>query len=118
MALAFGLLTVVVFYGSLFAIRGGPQSIPAEEWPFLLFQVLLVSAPFGLLSLAGIRAKLPWLVAALLTVCFWGAYFASGLIAARERTGANIGMGLLMLLSPAVIAGGAWAAVKVPYRRR
>ncbi|MGH6658284.1 MAG: hypothetical protein ACREBM_01390, partial [Sphingomicrobium sp.] len=56
--------------------------------------------------------KLPWLVAILLTLCFWSAYFVTILLGARDGTGANIGIGLIMLLSPFVIGVGAWVAAE------
>ncbi len=118
MAPALGLLTVAAFYGSVVAVFGSPLSILSEEWPILLFHVLLATAPFGILALAGIRATLPWFVAVILTACFWGAYFASAVIAARDRSGANIGMGLVMFISPLVIGSGAWIAAKVTRSRR
>ena len=87
--------------------------LPLEEWPILLFQVLIAAAPFGILARRGVRAKLPWLVAAVLTVCLWSAFFYSVWLAARLQTGANIGMGLLLLASPFIIAGAALMAAKL-----
>lgn len=110
-ALVLGFLTVAGFYGSL-ALTFGPLEIPPDEWPTLLLHVLLAASPFGILSWAGIRGKLPWIVAVLLTVCFWGAFYVSVLVAEPDQ-GANIGMGWLMLLSPALIAGGAWLAAEL-----
>ena len=117
-ALALGLITIVAFYGSAFLVLGlRVRSMPAEEWPILLFQVLLVALPFGLLALAGVKARMPWLVAVGLTLGFWIVFFVSVLISARDGTGANIGMGLIMLVSPIPIASGAWIAAKVSSRR-
>jgi len=104
-ALGLGFLTVGLFFGALILFAGSAPSIPPEEWPFFLFQVLLAAAPFGLLALLGVRSRLPWVIAAVLTICFWTAYFASVLISARDRTGANIGMGLIMFVSPFIIGG-------------
>jgi hypothetical protein len=116
LALAFGALTVAAFFGTEFAVFGPPRGEFSEEWPILLVWVLFAGAPFGFLALMGVRTMLPWLVAAILTVFFWGALFASVLIAARDQTGANIGMGLLMLASPFVIGGAAWIAAKATRR--
>lgn len=108
LALAIGALIVVVFYGALLAFLGAPRPIPTDEWPFLLFQILFAAAPFGFLALVGIKSTAPWLAAAVLTILFWAAFFVSVLISARDGTGANIGMGLVMFVSPLVIGGGAW----------
>jgi ABC-type transport system involved in multi-copper enzyme maturation permease subunit len=113
LALGLGFLTVATFYGTLFIVFGTPRGgVPAEEWPILLLQILIAGAPFGILALTGMRAKLPWLVAVILTVCFWGTLFFSAWIAARDQTGANIGMGLLMLASPLLITGAALLTAK------
>ena len=106
------MLAVAVVYASMFLVFGVPPNISLEAWPYLLIPVLLATAPFGLLARAGIRDRVPWIVAGILTACVWGAYFVSVLIAARDRTGANIGIGLLLLVSPLVIAGGAFIAAK------
>ena len=107
LAIAFGLLTVVIFYSLVFVVFGTPRGgIPFEEWPFPVIQILLASAPFGILAFRGVKSKLPWLVAGVLTISFWAAFFYSVWLAARDQTGANIGMGLLVLASPIVIVGG------------
>lgn len=118
-ALVIGLITIVVFYGSGLLLAGVSlrSIIISEEWPILLSQVLLVALPFGLLALAGIRARMPWLVATGLTIGFWVAFFVSILIGLRDGTGVNIGMGLIMLVSPIPIACGAWIAASVSSRR-
>jgi hypothetical protein len=112
-ALALGVLTVALFYLGIIVALGPPRSISPEEWPFLLFQILLAAAPFALLVRRGIRAWLPWIVGIALTLCFWAAFFASTLVAARDKTGANIGMGLIMFVSPFLIAGGALLAARL-----
>ncbi len=117
-ALVIGLITIVVFYGSgLLLAAVSLRSISSEEWPIILWQVLLVALPFGLLALAGIRARMPWLVAIGLTIGFWVAFFVSILIASRNGTGVNIGMALIMLVSPILIVCGAWTAASVSSRR-
>ena len=83
-----------------------------EESPFLLFSVLLVAAPFGLLALRGVSDKVPWLVGLLLTILFW-----SGLVVAvcfsRGQRAAGIGAGALVLISPQIIGGAAAVAAHV-----
>ena len=90
----------------------------SEEWPFALFFGLLLAAPFGYLALEGTKAWLPWAVAVVLSACFWGALSASIIISARDQTGVNFGMGLVMLGSPFVVTGGAWLALQSTKRRR
>ena len=114
LAVCLGIITVAVFYGVSSVVLGPPRGeLFTEGWPLLLFQVLIAGAPFGVLAQKGVRAKLPWLFALVLTVCFWSALFYSGWLAARDQTGANIGMGWLMLASPFLIAGGAFIAAEL-----
>ena len=81
----------------------------AEESGMLLFKAGMVAAPFLLLSLAGTRDKIPWLVAALLTLAFWGYVLFEGVRYqwTGDTSGANIGLGLIMLVSPFLIGGAA-----------
>jgi len=112
-ALAFGFVIVAIFYGVCAIVIGGPRGgLSWEEWPFLLVQILIAGAPFGVLVVKRIKAKLPWLVAGILTLCFWSMLAYSVSQAARDETGANIGMGWTMLVSPLVIAGAALLASK------
>jgi hypothetical protein len=101
-------LALVFLPGVVLSVLTGP--LPGEEWPFALFYGLLLAVPFAYLALDGTRHWLPWLVATLLTALSWGALSASVISSARDQTGANIGMGLLMLASPVVITVGAWLA--------
>ena len=60
---------------------------------------------------------MPWLVALVLTAIVWSAYFISVLISVRDKTGANIGMGLIFAVSPFVIAGAALLANQLARNR-
>lgn len=117
-ALALGFITVAAFFG-VSAIVIGPRGAKfiSEEWPFLILQALLAGAPFAILALIGIRSKLPWLVALFLTLCVWGLLFYSVILAARDGTGANIGMGWLMLVAPIIISAAAVAATSLNRNR-
>ena len=111
LALSLALIAVALFYGVSSIIFGAPRGeLLTEGWPLLLFQVVIAGAPFGVLAHRGIRTKLPWIVAVVLTVCFWSALLYSGWLVMRDQTGANIGMGWLMLLSPFFISGAALIA--------
>jgi hypothetical protein len=92
--------------------------LTGEDWPFALFYGLLFALPFGYLALEGVRAWLPWVVAAVATACFWGALIASVVSGMRDNTGVDFGMGLLMLASPFVVTACAWIAVQVARHRR
>jgi len=89
-----------------------------EEWPFALFHGLLLAIPFGYLGLEGGKAWLPWIVAVGLTACFSAALILSILASVRDQSGANIGMGWLMIAWPFVVTGGAWLAVQATKRER
>lgn len=85
-------------------------SLPSAEWPFALFEGVLVALPFGYLAMDGAKNWLPWLIAIVLTALFWGAVEVSAVISARDQTGVNFGMLPVMLASPFVITFGAWLA--------
>jgi hypothetical protein len=103
--LGVGVLTVAIFYGSLSA--AGRNLSP--EWGVLLLHVLMVAAPFVLLAGVGVTAKVPWFVGLTLTAMFWGYLFFDVMVIHRGD-GANIGLGLLMFVSPLIIAGATLAA--------
>ncbi len=84
--------------------------LPGEEWPFALFYGVLLALPFGYLALDGTKNRLPLLVVIVLTALFWGALIVSTVNGARDQTGVNFGMGLIMLASPLVTTLGAWLA--------
>ncbi|MGH6617585.1 hypothetical protein [Sphingomonas sp.] len=64
-------------------------------------QVLLAAFPYIVLALLGIRTRRSWVVGLVLTTAFWGFYLFTTL--QSYGGGANIGLGLLMMLSPLVI---------------
>jgi len=73
--------------------------------------VALIAAPFGLLALQRISEHRPWIVAAALTLLFWSLPVADALIR-QGRGGANIGLGLFLLVSPLVVTAGAMMNVR------
>lgn len=104
-ALAIGVLTVVLVNGAIYLLTDISLNL-AEEWFTFLIQIAIVSAPFVLLAGLGIRNKLPWIVGLLLTFAFWGYYLFEG-VSYRwypDGSGADIGLGLIMLFSPIPIA--------------
>ena len=73
-----------------------------EEW---VWQALLISIPFIAVALTGTLRKAPWLVGLALTLALWGYALYDGVSYQwhPDGTGANIGLGLIMLVSPVFI---------------
>ncbi|MBY8336570.1 hypothetical protein KYN89_05880 [Alteriqipengyuania sp. NZ-12B] len=98
-AIAFSLATVL---GALTIARSATlrySELADEKWP-LLFNVVWVAFPFLVFTIAGIERRTPWLFALVSTLGAWGTFAVS----ARNGSGdANIGIGLLMLVSPFAI---------------
>lgn len=92
----------------LFSQLSGRSIDLDEEWGVLAFQALLVSIPFIAVALTGTRKAAPWIVGLSLTLVFWGYYLFQGVSYQLhpDGTGANIGLGLLMLISPVIITAG------------
>lgn len=86
----------------------GSQINLGEEWPTLLTEVLWVAAPFAVFALTDVPPR-GWLAALIVTVILWSALVCS--VYLSHGGGANIGMGLLLLVSPLIVAtSGYWAA--------
>jgi hypothetical protein len=77
----------------------------SEEWGVYAFQSLLVSVPFIAVAVTGTLKKAPWITGLAFTVLLWGYYLYSGVSYQwhPDGTGANIGLGLMMLISPIFI---------------
>lgn len=99
-------LALILVPGIVSSVLRGPVG---EDWPFALFYGFLLAVPFAYLGLDGTRDRIPWLVAVVLSCLFWGALIVSVIVSAREQSGVNFGMGLVMLASPFVITAAAWA---------
>jgi hypothetical protein len=115
-ALFLGIATIgsVVVSFTLFA---GANLNLKEEWGILLFQALLVAAPFGALVAARESGRAAWLTAAAMTGLLWSLLAGDALIR-RGAGGVNIGLALLMLVSPMIITGCAFAAAALINQRR
>jgi hypothetical protein len=106
-ALAFFIGLFVIAAGNVaFMLITGMAISLSDGWPILLDQVLIAGAPYGLLALAGVRNRAPWIAGLTMTAALWGYYFIEG---ARNQlrgytAGANIGPGLVMLASPVMIS--------------
>jgi len=115
------LLGIAVAAGTAIAFQlltGRAIDLGSEAGP-LASQALLAAAPFAALALAGARRPLPWLSALAPTLLLWGWFLAAGLSYQwhPDGTGANIGLGLIMLASPLPI-GAVGLAVHFRQKRR
>lgn len=80
--------------------------------------MLFAGGPFGLLALAGVRNKVPWIVGLAMTAALWGYYFFDGIRYhfSGDRSGANIGLGLLMIVSPIIISAACFVTDRIQRR--
>ena len=97
---------IVVANAVVFSIVTGNALNLQEEWGVLLWQVLIVAAPFGLMALFGIRDRSAWLLGIILTALPWGYYLYDGIRyqLSNDTSGANIGLGLILMVSPIFIS--------------
>lgn len=102
LALAIGALTILVVVGLAVLVAG--RAPPVDEVPIFLILILVVSAPFLLLALLNVRSGSPWVTGIALTALFWGLLLIDGIARAGDGSGANIGLGIIMLLSPIIIS--------------
>jgi hypothetical protein len=103
-AIAIGVLTVTLSSLSFSLLTGRSLNL-GEEWFVFLIQMLIVAAPFGLLAFMNV-GRLPWLVGLTLTLLLWGYVVFEGVSYQwhPDGSGANIGLGLFMLVSPFFVA--------------
>ena len=102
-ALAIGVSAVTVF-NILFSLLTDSSLNVRDEMAVFILQIVMVSSPFVLLAVLGIGNRKSWLVGILLTTAFWGYYFLDAFLKRGDGTGVNIGLALLMLASPLIIA--------------
>ena len=114
-AIGIGVLTVLLVLGGLWLVLGELPGL-GEEWGIIGLWVLWIAAPFGLLALAGIRTRLPWLVGIILTVVLWGYFVADPFLRGDEDPGANIGLGWVIIVSPIIIAAVSFVAARLAKR--
>lgn len=99
------------------AILNGAAGPVSKISPVLALHGVLVAAPFIALSLWPNAGRVPWLTAGVLTAIVWSLPSLDQLVRKGEG-GANIGLGIFMLMSPLLILGGALAARAVAGQRR
>jgi hypothetical protein len=90
----------------------GAWSIIAEAWWILIVWMLMAAAPFGLLAIAGIGERRPWLVGIGLTVLLWSGACLYVLRLANPASGVNTGLALAMIASPVVISAACFLAAR------
>ena len=102
LAVAIGVAVVAICDGLFTLLTGRPITFESDVAPF---QVGIVAAPFLVLAILGVRQRRPWLVGLALTFSLWGYYLFEGVRYqwSPDGSGANIGLGLIMLASPLVI---------------
>jgi hypothetical protein len=107
--LGFGLLTSVaigllVTAGCNIVIEFHRGSPIFSAWSdYSRGDVMLISGPFALMAVLGIRSILAWAVGICATVAFWGFLYLPD--AMEVGGGSNIGFGLLLPLSPIFVFG-------------
>lgn len=84
------------------AILRGNTIVLAGNWGILGVNAMIAAAPFIGLAIGNIRQPRAWTIALVLTVLLWGYYIADPFL--RGAGDANIGLGILMLISPVPIA--------------
>jgi hypothetical protein len=114
-AVLIGLGTVALLNAD--AILAGAAGPAGEISPVLALHVALVAMPFIALSLLPDAGRVSWLTAAVLTAVVWSLPTLDQLVRKGEG-GANIGLGIFLLVSPLLILGGALAARAAARRRR
>ncbi|MEA3003922.1 MAG: hypothetical protein QOH81_2710 [Sphingomonadales bacterium] len=84
-------------------LTGKPTSFSSDVEPV---NALLVAIPFIILALIGTTKLLPWLVGLALTLLLWGYALYSGVSYQRhpDGSGADIGLGLIIMASPVFIS--------------
>jgi hypothetical protein len=76
---------------------------PARLWSLITFDSVTISLPFVVLAALGIARVLPWAVALLLTTLLFGYDLYDAISYWGTGRGVNMGLGFLVLISPAII---------------
>lgn len=74
-----------------------------ESWRIWVFQTTWAAMPFMALAVLGITNRWPWIVGLTLTLLLWGFFIYDTVSNWETGRGANIGLGLILILSPGVI---------------
>ena len=93
----------IVMIGIYVAVRSIATSTAPElpgTAPVPFYEVGFISLPFLILAAVGVTNKASWVTGIVLTAAFWTLF----LYGTNTSEGANIGLGLLLIVSPALIA--------------
>lgn len=85
------------------SLTGRPMVFASDVEPI---NAVLVAIPYLGLAFAGAKRLLPWIVGLAMTLSLWGYALYSGVSYQwnPDGSGANIGLGLMLLASPFVIS--------------
>jgi hypothetical protein len=102
LALVIGVLVVAVNALLFTLLTGRPLVYANDVEPY---QVTIVAIPFLVLALIGVGDRRPWQVGLALTLALWGFILLDGVRYQwnPDGSGANIGLGLIMMISPLFI---------------
>jgi hypothetical protein len=114
LALAIGAATVLLVIVATGVLTGEWWGLFGEWWILLLW-VAMVAAPFGLLALAGVGARLPWLVGIALTTLLWAGFFLISYRVAMAGQGVALGPAFVMIFSPVLIAAACFLAARLAH---
>ena len=95
-----GIISVVTYWLVWSDYTGRPMS----DISGLFWESLRTAVPFLLLASLGIKKPLPWVVGLALTLALWGYGLYDTLTYWGSGRGANIGLGLIFLVSPVAIS--------------
>jgi hypothetical protein len=101
LSLLLGMLVAGTY--NIFSMMFGHSTSPfSEEWSIMIVHVIIASIPFFILAVLGIRFGSAWIVGIAVTVLLWGYALFDAIF--RTEGGANIGLGLIMMVGPIAIA--------------
>jgi ABC-type amino acid transport system permease subunit len=111
LGLLVGPLIMVIFYFVVFLIKPYPGD-PFDEIPFLVLHVAWVSLPFVVLVIGRIREWVTWIVGIVLTIILYSFALVDAILRSGKHEGANIGLGLLIIISPILISAVCFAIAR------
>lgn len=100
--LGIGIVTLATFM-IIHSFYTGTDFQVEDGLSFLAIQAGWISFPFLTLAILGFSSKLPWVTGIVLTIALWGYSLFDAISNWDTDRGANIGLGLILLLSPGII---------------
>jgi len=96
-------LTIAILFSFVKSASVTTEKPMIEDLAIFFIHAATLSIPFVVLGIVGIRQLVPWLTGVFLTTLLWGYVLYDVIVHWDTDRGANIGLGLLILLSPFVI---------------